>query len=59
MTEYPEELAEQALAHVQGDATVRAYRRGDALERRRPMMVDWAVYCASKVQGSSSGSQPS
>jgi len=36
-TSFPRELAEAALAHVVGDATERAYRRGDALERRRPM----------------------
>ena len=30
-TTFPSELAEAALAHVTGDATERAYRRGDAL----------------------------
>ena len=30
-TSFPRELAEAALAHVAGDATERAYRRGDAL----------------------------
>ena len=33
-TSFPSELAEAALAHVSGDATERAYRRGDALEKR-------------------------
>lgn len=46
-TEYPRELAEQALAHVVGDMTERAYRRGDALERRRQLMEDWSIYCES------------
>src|SRR5580692_9018912 len=32
------EIAEAALAHVVGDAAERAYRRGDALEKRRAMM---------------------
>jgi integrase len=41
-TEFPDSLAEHALAHVVGDATVRAYRRGDALDRRRTMMEAWA-----------------
>jgi integrase len=44
-TQYPRELAEVALAHTVGDETERAYRRGDALERRRPLMDDWATFC--------------
>lgn len=43
-TEYPRELAEEALAHTVGNAVERAYRRNDALERRRKMMDDWASY---------------
>jgi hypothetical protein len=34
-----------ALAHVAGDETERAYRRGDALEKRRALMEAWAAYC--------------
>jgi integrase len=34
-THIPREVAEAALAHVVGDQTERAYRRGDALEKRR------------------------
>lgn len=40
-TAFPRELAEAALAHVVGDEVERAYRRGDALERRRELMLDW------------------
>ncbi len=47
-TNYPREIAEAALAHVVGDKTEVAYRRGDALEKRRRLMRDWARYCASK-----------
>ncbi|WP_066717330.1 MULTISPECIES: site-specific integrase [Hyphomicrobiales] len=43
-TTYPAELAEAALAHVIADKAVAAYRRGDALERRREMMVAWASF---------------
>lgn len=43
-TGYPEVLAEMALAHTVGDETERAYRRGDALERRRELMMTWARY---------------
>lgn len=46
-TDYPRELAEMALAHAVGDAVEQAYRRGRALERRRPMMEDWARYLAT------------
>jgi integrase len=49
-TEFPRELAEAALAHAIGDETERAYRRSDALERRRKMMLAWERYCLSKVQ---------
>lgn len=50
VTEYSRELAELALAHQIGDETERAYRRQDALERRRPMMVDWAAFCRQATQ---------
>lgn len=45
VTDFPRELAEAALAHVVGDATERAYRRGDALEKRRELMDAWAAFC--------------
>jgi integrase len=44
LTDHPRELAEAALAHVVGDATERVYRRGDALDKRRRLMEDWAVF---------------
>jgi integrase len=47
-TSFPCEIAEAALAHVAGDATERAYRRGDALEKRRTLMEAWANHCESK-----------
>lgn len=46
-TNYPREIAEHALAHSVGDATERAYRRGDALAKRRSLMEAWARYCTS------------
>ncbi len=45
---FPREVAEAALAHVVGDETERAYRRGDALAKRRKMMEAWANYCEPK-----------
>lgn len=43
-TSFPRDLAEAALAHVLGDQTEAAYRRGDALERRRKLMQAWANF---------------
>ncbi len=43
-TDHPREVIEEALAHLVGSATERAYRRGDALVKRRALMDDWAAY---------------
>jgi integrase len=43
-THFQREVAEAALAHVVGDKAEQAYRRGDALEKRREMMQAWANY---------------
>lgn len=43
-TNFPREIIEQALAHTVGDAVERAYRRGDALEKRRKLMEAWASF---------------
>jgi hypothetical protein len=40
-------VAEQALAHTLESKVEAAYRRGDALEKRRQMMQDWADFCSS------------
>ncbi len=42
---FPREIAEAALAHLVGDETERAYRRGDALDKRRKLMDAWAGFC--------------
>ena len=44
-TNFPREVAEAALAHVVGDKAEQAYRRSDALEKRRALMEAWATYC--------------
>jgi integrase len=46
MTDFPREVTEAALAHAVGNAVEQAYRRGDALEKRRKLMDVWATYCA-------------
>jgi integrase len=45
ITAFPREVAEAALAHRVGNAVELAYRRGDALEKRRALMNAWAEYC--------------
>jgi integrase len=44
-TSFPREVAEAALAHTIGDMAEQAYRRGDALEKRRAMMEARAKWC--------------
>ncbi|KKC34608.1 tyrosine-type recombinase/integrase [Devosia psychrophila] len=44
-TSFAEAIAEAALAHIIGDETERAYRRGDALAKRKTLMDAWAAYC--------------
>jgi integrase len=44
-TSFPREIAEASLAHATGDSTEQAYRRGDALEKRRQLMQAWAQFC--------------
>jgi integrase len=50
-THFPREVAEAALAHVIGDKAEQAYRRGDALDKRRALMEAWAGYCELKQVG--------
>jgi len=44
-TSFPRDLIETALAHAIGDKAEQAYRRSDALEKRRKLMEAWAAYC--------------
>ena len=46
VTNYPRDVAEQALAHSLPDKVEAAYRRGDLIEKRRLMMADWSAFCA-------------
>ncbi|MDE0588574.1 integrase arm-type DNA-binding domain-containing protein [Halocynthiibacter sp. C4] len=49
-TNYPNEMAEIALAHKISNAVEASYRRGDMIERRREMMKDWASFLSSDVR---------
>ncbi|CAB3810596.1 hypothetical protein LMG27177_07321 [Paraburkholderia fynbosensis] len=53
-TEYPDSLAEEALAHVIVSQTVAAYRRRDQLEHRRLMTEDWGRYCGNEQEKTAS-----
>jgi integrase len=46
-TRFEREIAEMALAHKVGDETEQAYRRGNALKKRRHLMEAWNQYVAS------------
>lgn len=43
-TDYPNEVAEMALAHAVSNKVEAAYRRGDLLQKRYRLMDDWAKY---------------
>jgi integrase len=47
-TSYAYELCELAVGHRVGDATARAYSRGDGFEHRREMMQRWADFIARR-----------
>ena len=53
-TGYAHEVCEMALAHVIGNKSEAAYRRGDMFDKRRRLMADWAAYCAD---GSAAGAE--
>lgn len=46
-TNFQHETIESALAHVIKNKAEAAYRRGNALEKRRKLMQAWADYCGS------------
>jgi integrase len=50
-TLFQREIAEQALAHAIGDKAEQAYRRSDALEKRRALMEAWGKHCAPREAG--------
>jgi len=48
-TNFAREVCEAALAHAIGNKVEQAYRRGDALEKRRRLMEAWADFCSRPV----------
>ena len=51
VSSFPREITETALSHVIGDKAEQAYRRSDALEKRRKLMDAWAAYCEPRKGG--------
>ena len=49
MTDYPFDILEFSLAHQQNEKVEAAYNRTELLEKRRPLMQDWADYATSHV----------
>jgi integrase len=47
-TDYPNEVAEMALAHAVGNKVEAAYRRGDLFGKRQQLMQDWADYALGR-----------
>lgn len=60
MTVHEEAVIEHALAHQYGDSTARAYRRKNAFEKRKFVMIDWAEYllsAESQIDGQAEGAK--
>lgn len=49
-TKFPSDLCEVALSHTVGNATTRAYNRGNLLERRRPLMERWGKFAMERSE---------
>jgi integrase len=47
-TDFPNEVAEMALAHTIKNNTEAAYRRGDLFDKRRQLMEEWQRFCESE-----------
>jgi integrase len=48
-TNFPNEVAEMALAHTIPSSAEAAYRRGDLFEKRRALMEAWAAHCDGRA----------
>jgi integrase len=49
-THFPREVCEAALAHTIENKAEAAYRRSDALKKRRELMATWADYCNTDIR---------
>lgn len=49
-TNFPREVAEQALAHSLPDKVEAAYRRGDLFNKRAQLMNAWGAFCTKSAE---------
>lgn len=49
-TDFAKDVIEECMAHTVGDETERAYRRRDALRKRRDVLQAWSDYCLSGLE---------
>lgn len=47
-TAFERQVIEFCLSHSISDKSEAAYRRSDAVEKRRKLMTAWSVYCGTK-----------
>lgn len=50
-TAFPNEVVEMAIAHKIKGKVEAAYRRGDLLDKRRPLMQEWAAFVTTQSTG--------
>ena len=50
-TDFPNEVAEMALAHTISNKVEAAYRRGDLFEKRKQLMHDWSSFAFQTNKG--------
>jgi integrase len=54
-TNFPNHVAEKALAHKVPDKVEAAYRRGELMTKRANMMKQWAAFLAKPLPASGAG----
>jgi integrase len=57
-TNYPREVAEQALAHTISDKVEAAYKRTTLFDKRRTLMAQWAKFCTTPSKAASADVVP-
>ena len=57
-TDHSREIIEAVMAHVVGDTTERAYRRGEAMKKRRALLTDWADFIMPRDRSEDEAAPP-
>jgi hypothetical protein len=45
---FEKDILEMCLHHLEGNATVAAYARGECIAKRREVLTHWATFCDGK-----------